>query len=487
MTVRDSALIAKRCPQCGRLLARDSLRCGYCLAEVWDIEADTAVDAPASEGVAAPPRFSALRRGAGRVLEVPKWLLLLALAVLVVGGWQLYQSLQPDRVLPLPASAARSIVPSSTAWSAIDGDATHTRRTAVSVPLDGVRPAWQTDLGVTTGGAPVADEARLYVTTHDNRILALDTGGGSVVWTYEAPVPMSEAPVVADGRLYLLTRGGAAICLDAATGAQVWLTDLSTHFFNSPTLVDGVLYAFGATEGLYGVDSEDGRLLWTINTGTEWATLAPLVVEDWIVIATEDSVDVYDRTSGALALEHPHRHAVGLAFHEGYIVSASSTFIARVDPHDELPWWWDARGAWFQFWVWGLAPEPPRAGLDWLTGLLSPTANRLIPPPEVYAPAFSDGAVVVANEDGSVRVLDSTTGAERWSIEVAAITGAPIWTPDGILLPLRDALVLLDPADGSEISRQPLPVASVRPVVVTADGIYLVSSDGRVSALVRGQ
>lgn len=480
MSMRDSAVLAKRCPQCGRLLSSDSLRCGYCLTEVWDVEADTQVEAVAPEAEAYP-LLGGVRRGIGRVLALPKWLLLLVVAVLLVGGWQLYQNLQPERVLPLPASAARSMMPSSTSWSALDGDVTRTRHTDVSVSLAGATAAWQTDLGVTVGGAPVADEARLYVTTSDNRIVALNTGTGEVAWIYEAPVPISEAPVIAGARAYLLTRGGAAISLDAATGAEVWQTRLPSHFFNSPALADGVLYAFGTTEGLYGLDSEDGRLLWTIDTGADWAALAPLVVGDWIVIATGDSVDVYDRTSGSLTLEHPQSRAIGLAFHDGHVVSASSTFIARIDPTDKLPWWWGARGTWFQFWVWGLAPEPPRAGLDWLTGLRPPVPSPA--PPAVYAPAFSDGAIVVANDAGLVRLLDSATGEVQWSIEVGPVTGAPVWTPDGILLPLRDALALLSPAEGRELARQPLSAVSGRSVIVTADGIFLVSDDGHIAAL----
>jgi outer membrane protein assembly factor BamB len=243
-----------------------------------------------------------------------------------------------------------------------------------------------------------------------------------------------------------------------------------------------VLYVFGTTKELYGLDSEDGRLLWTIDTGSDWATLAPLVVGEWIVVATSDSVDVYDRSSGALTLEHPQSRAISLAFHDGYIVSASANFISRVDPREQLPWWWDARGAWFQFWVWGLAPEPPRAGLDWLTPFPR-QPGRQGPPPVVYAPAFSADAVVVANEDGAVRLLASATGQERWNIEVGEVTGAPVWTPSGILLPLRDALSVRSPADGAEIARQQLPAISSRSIVVTEGSVFLASVDGRISAL----
>jgi outer membrane protein assembly factor BamB len=479
--MHDGVLLAKRCPQCGRLLARDSQRCGYCLAEVWDVEAAEVDGAP--QAVAGrQPLLEGARRSALRLVSLPKWLLLLAVLVLAAGGWFLYQSLKPERTLALPTSAARSLPPSTSIWPATDGNALHTRHTDVSLDLGTMQEVWSTELGVTTGGAPVADSQRLYLTTTDNRVIALNVEDGSPVWAFEERAPIGEAPIAAGDRVYLVTRAGAAVCLNAATGAEIWRTPLPTHFFNSPTLVDGVLYAFGTSEALYGLDSEDGRLLWTVGTGSDWATLPPVVTGRQIILATGNSVNVYDRKSGSLTLEHPQNHVTGLALSQGSIISVSSNFIAQVDPTAHLPWWWGARGAWFQTWVWGLAPEPPRFGLEWLTNL-RPPVKPLESVPDVFPAALADGTAVVANAAGAVRALDTATGGERWSVQTEPVTGAPVWTASGILVPLTDALSLRSPADGSEVARYPLPQTPHRTAVVTAQGTYLVSADGSVVAL----
>ena len=482
--MRDATAVMKRCPQCGRLLAHDSLRCGYCLTEVWDIEADTVAAPALSEkaGPAALSRVPGLRRLVTRTFALPKWLLLLVVVVVATGGWYGFQALRPERSLALPSSTARSLPAASQTWAGVDGNAAHTRHTALTPALAGADVAWQSDLGV-SAGPPAADEARLYIPTFDNRIVALSVRDGSLAWIYEAPVPIGGTPIVAGGRVYLLTRGGDAVCLDAATGAGIWSRDLEANFFNSPALADGVLFAYGTAEQLYGLDSEDGRLLWSIGTGSQWATLGPVVSGPSIIIATDDAVKVYDRKSGSLTLEHPQLRVVGFALEDARIFSVSPNFISKVDPSARLPWWWGVRGAWYQMWVWGLGPEPPRFGLDWLTSVRPPGLSPRAATPDVFAPAVADGLVVVANADGLVRAFDTGSGAVRWSIEAGKVTGAPVSTAAGVLLPLRDAVSLRSAADGSEVARRLLPATSRRSVIVTSQGTFLADAEGRVIAI----
>lgn len=481
----DAAALAKRCPQCGRLLSADSLRCGYCLAEVWDVQADIEVGPAPGEQSRSPAsrRAPRLRALADRTLALPKWRLGLLVLFVAAAGWYGFQSLKPERTLASPSSAARTLPAASTIWATSGGNAGHTRHIALAPALNDMAVAWQSDLGVGVAASPVADEARLYIPTVDNRIVALDVQDGGLAWIYEESVPISGTPIVVDGRAYFLTRGGEAVCLDAATGIKIWSADLDANFFNSPTLAEGVLFAYGTAERLYGIDSEDGRLLWSFNTGSQWATLGPVVSGPWIVIATDDSVKVFDRESGGLRLDHPQSSLAGFALDEGRIFSVSPNFISKVDASARLPRWWGVRGIWLQMWVWGLAPEPPRFGLDWLTALRPQGLALREPNPEVFAPAVASGLVVVANEHGLVRTFDTGSGAVRWSIEAGDVTGAPVWTAAGVLLPLRDALSMRSSTDGSEVARSPLPVASSRSVILTGQGVFLADTEGRVIAI----
>lgn len=480
--MRDAAALAKRCPSCGRLLRHDSLRCGYCLTEVRDVIADAPAPPIAVEAGPSPSRraFEASWR---RARALPRWLVLLVVAVLVVAGWYTYQALKPERVLPLPASPVRTLVVAPEVWAAPAGDGGHTRSTTASPRLAGATVAWQSELGVVVSGEPVADAERLYIATTENHVIALRLRDGGVAWTYEAPVPIGDSPLLDGDRVIVATRRGDIVSLDAATGAVRWETPLETNFYNSPGLRDGVIYGYGARGRLFAVAAEDGAELWSVGTGSDWATEPPLITEDRFIVATAGMVKLYDRTHGALALEYPHGRVIGLALADDRLVSVSPNFIAAVDPSAGLPWWWGARGVWFDLWVWGLAPEPPRSGLEWLHDLRPKQRNPQASPPEVFPPALGGGLAVVATDQGIVRAFDLQNGEERWQLELGAVAGAPVITPDGLVLPLRDAVVLYSLADGAELSRLPIPTATRRSLLITSNGAFVVDRQGRVIAV----
>lgn len=478
--MRDAATLAKRCPSCGRLLRHDSLRCGYCLTEVRDVTADAAAPAPAAPVVSGASR--AAESVWRRARAIPRWVALLAVLVLAAAGWYAYQSLKPERTLALPASTARTLAAGPEVWPAPAGDAGHTRSTTASLHLPGATVAWQTDLGVIVSGDPVVDAERLYVATTDNSVVALRLRDGSAAWVYEAPVPIGDSPLVDGDRVVVTTRRGDIVSLDAATGAVLWESPLDTNFYNSATLRDGVVYGYGARRELIALAAEDGSTLWSIGTGSDWATEPALITEESVVVATAGTVKLYDRKHGSLTLEYPHGRVIGLALSGDRLVSVSANFIAAVDPSARNPWWWGARGVWFDLWVWGLAPEPPRAGLEWLHDLRPKQRNPQDSIPEVFPPALGNGLAVVATDQGIVRAFDLATGEERWNIEAGAVTGAPVITPEGLMLPQRDALTLRSLTDGAEVSRLSLPSTARRALVVTSNGGFLVDRQGQVTA-----
>ncbi|MEQ1632526.1 MAG: PQQ-binding-like beta-propeller repeat protein, partial [Planctomycetota bacterium] len=112
-----------------------------------------------------------------------------------------------------------------------------------------------------------------------------------------------------------------------------------------------------------------------------------------------------------------------------------------------------------------------RVATDDTTGYLSP-------------PQVISGAVVTTSLDCPLRALDQGTGKVRWERKDLATELTPV-ALDGRLAVCRgdDLVILLDPKDGSELSRRQLP-APVR-AEMTANSTLLVAplADGRICAL----
>lgn len=152
-----------------------------------------------------------------------------------------------------------------------------------------LRPAWTYSLADMRGeeSFPIIYNGVMYVTTH-NSTVALDALTGKQIWKQTIDYP-AETPRVAccgivnrgvailDGRLFRTTLDANVIALDAKTGEEVWRTN-SIDFKNgysmtvAPLIADGVLIV-GVSGGEYGVrgyieayDPKDGKQLWRTYT-----------------------------------------------------------------------------------------------------------------------------------------------------------------------------------------------------------------------------
>jgi outer membrane protein assembly factor BamB len=149
------------------------------------------------------------------------------------------------------------------------------------------RMAWSRDLGAAAAGTPTlsSDGGRLYVGTFGSKLFALDTGSGEPIWSVDATNWVWSGPALDNGMLYFTDVAGTVFALDASTGNPTW----------EPVKPGGAMRARpGLTDELVLVGDRDGNL-WALNkaTGAEvWhQTLAgrllaaPLVVDDMVLVA----------------------------------------------------------------------------------------------------------------------------------------------------------------------------------------------------------
>jgi alcohol dehydrogenase (cytochrome c) len=125
---------------------------------------------------------------------------------------------------------------------------------------------------------PVVQNGIMYVSAY-NRIDALDATTGRVIWQYQRQ-PLSTAPqrgtAVWDNKVYVTTTDKHLVALDARNGAVVWdvptgegasLAGQAPIIANGVLIVSGNRNAFGGQEKpggfIQGYDAKTGKYLWT--------------------------------------------------------------------------------------------------------------------------------------------------------------------------------------------------------------------------------
>ena len=152
---------------------------------------------------------------------------------------------------------------------------------AISEPL-----ALNASRGVTS--TPTVDDKRVYITSWNGRVYALDRKTGKQKWSYDTGTSgqlgiQSSATLTADGRLVVGDSAGTVHCLDAKRGRLLWTASVgdavldSAHVWASPTVANGRVFVGRSSHNdqpctrghLYAFDLDTGAELWRTATVPE--------------------------------------------------------------------------------------------------------------------------------------------------------------------------------------------------------------------------
>ena len=182
--------------------------------------------------------------------------------------------------------------------SPADGDWLMYRRTYDSwgySPLDqitaanvaGLEPVWMLSTGVTSGheSPPIVNDGIMFVTTPGDRVIAVDARTGDRLWLYERQFPedMSHPHWTNRGvglygdKVYYTTHDAFLVALDAVTGGVVWEAAVADyregHYMTMAPLVANGKVLVGASGGELGIrgfvaayDAESGGEVWRSHT-----------------------------------------------------------------------------------------------------------------------------------------------------------------------------------------------------------------------------
>ena len=420
-------------------------------------------------------------------------LLAVALVVTAFVGLIGFRRFVDPRPLPLPTSAVRTISAGELAWPSDGGNLGRTRSTRGPASFQ-ARSAWDRDLGAPASAGLVSDASAVYVSLADRRLIALAADSGREAWSITLDSAVNFTPLLAGDRLYATLPGGnllaiatatgeivwdvqfdrslsASPLIATATGEIVWDVQFDRSLSASPLIAAGTLYLL-AGGSIIGLEAENGAELWRRQVDVDLTLTNPAIEDDILVVSTTDRIVLFDRLTGSQIYWYVLPPVIeGIAIVDRTVFASASATIVAISVDSRRPWWEPFRAIWFQFWIWGSAPQTPGPPSDWVARARHDSS-----------PAVAAGKIAVASRGGRVTVRSTENGAELWSRQFGELAEGPIFTVGGLLVTRPTAILLLNPEDGSTLYEHTM-FEEISEIAVTGEAIYTASPAGTLRAL----
>jgi len=174
---------------------------------------------------------------------------------------------------------------------------------------------WRSRFGAPTRSAPTVVEGRLFVTTIEDRLLALAADDGRQLWSHQAANPTTSilgrpAPAYSTGLVVGGFGSGELATLRAESGNVVWTDTLATAIRTGsladfaavrglPVIGDGKVYAMSLGGLTVAIDLPTGRRLWEREAAGEDS---PWAAGSWLfVISLEQKMAALSRDDGRVS------------------------------------------------------------------------------------------------------------------------------------------------------------------------------------------
>ena len=150
-----------------------------------------------------------------------------------------------------------------------------------------LKPVWTFSTGVREGheSPPIVNDGRMFVSTPQNQVLALDAATGDLLWRYVRELPddlqqlhpTNRGVALYDDKVYIGTVDTHVVALDAMTGEVVWEQEVEDYGVGyyitmAPLVADGKVMV-GTSGGELGIrgfiaafDTNSGNEVWRTHT-----------------------------------------------------------------------------------------------------------------------------------------------------------------------------------------------------------------------------
>jgi outer membrane protein assembly factor BamB len=228
---------------------------------------------------------------------------------------------------------------------------------------------------------------RLYLGTHDGRVVAIDPARGEKAWEFASGDSVLAAPAVESGRVYFGSFDGFVYALEAETGKVIWRRDTKGAVVSTPAVVGDRVVVGNRSYDLVGLDARSGEPLWTRYVWFSWVESSAAARDGVVYVGSSDAAavyafdartgerrwktDVYGWAWGQPAVADTRVYA-GTASQKGYLAGHRGLVVAMDRATGRLAWHY--------------AAEPAATGSYGFPG----------------SPAVGDGLVFVTGLDGKV-------------------------------------------------------------------------------------
>ena len=201
--------------------------------------------------------------------------------------------------------------------AALDRDVVVQADDGVLYRIDGAngQARWRTTIGKPTprvgigdtssryenrASAVTVDGDRLFVGTHDGRILSLAARSGTEVWSFTTGDAVVATPIVARGKVYCGSFDGFVYALDRKSGALAWKHDTGGAVTSDVVVSGDRVLAGSRSYDFEALDADSGRPIWTRYFWFSWVESPATMHGSTAYVGSSDAAKVFaiDRDSG---------------------------------------------------------------------------------------------------------------------------------------------------------------------------------------------
>ncbi|MCH8310643.1 MAG: PQQ-binding-like beta-propeller repeat protein [Chloroflexi bacterium] len=418
-------------------------------------------------------------RAAARRRRVVRWSLV-ALFLVVVGGWTGYQTLGGANRLVSPVSVI-SANPIAGDWPMFQRSPAHAAFVSDDVPIPAGKVKWRFETEAPILSSPAVVQGVVYLSTGDRRVVALKADSGELIWERGVTGPVDSSPAVAGDLVFIGLKDGRVLALAKADGTIQWEFPTGGLIYSSPSVYRGVVYIGSNDNKLYALDALTGKKRWSYSTGGRVLS-DPAVHENVVAVTSQDRhIYILDADTGKHRLDFltsVTKGAPALDEQMAYVADTGGLLLAIDWSKRELPFEKTARWIRTQLFVWNMVGSlPPPNGFVW----------RFRNPSESFigTPAIGAGMVYIASESGTVYALNRTDGQLVWKFTAdATIKGSPSIAGQTLYVGDIDGVLYgLDALTGEALWRFQVNGRISSTPVVANGMLYIASDNGTLYAI----